>query len=311
MDKRLKQSIIKTLAYYDQFDHPLTKEELFRFLWQPPAISYGLFLQELEILGIDCKYGYYFLPGREKLVEIRRSRTVDNDHKHLVARRSAKKIRWVPFVRAMLVCNNTSFEMAGQKSDIDVVIVAKQGRIWLARMFATLLLSIFCLRRTGKKTTNRICLSFYATDQALNFYKLKIAEPDIGLMYWIMQFVSIYDPNGIQEKILEQNQWIRTYLPNAFLSSTMGHRFMVKDNIFTKALKFFWEKSWQGMYGDTVEKQCKAMQKNKMSKNIHSVQDEPDTRVVISDEILKFHEKDRRIQYKEEWERRINKITCF
>jgi len=308
MDKQLEHSIIKTLAYFDYFNHALTREELFRFLWQPPNFSYEKFLEELargDAKSIDSKYGYYFLSGREQIVAIRRQKTADNDYKHKITKRAAKKIRWVPFARAMLVCNNTSSEMADRTSDIDVVIIVKHGHMWTARLLVTLWLSLFGLRRNKKRTVNRICLSFYVSDSRLNLADLVITEPDIGFMYWIVQFVAVYDPASLHTDILRQNQWIKKYIPNAFVANAMGERFKVEEDYLATLWKKFWQRAWGGAYGQLVEQQTRAMQRAKMKRNLHSVQDEPDTRVVINDEVLKFHEQDRRMQYKEEWEKKL------
>jgi hypothetical protein len=50
------------------------------------------------------------------------------------------------------------------------------------------------------------------------------------------------------------------------------------------------------------------MQLAKMKMNLHSLQNEADTRVVISDEMLKFHENDRREEYRDKWLEKCNKI---
>ena len=42
-----------------------------------------------------------------------------------------------------------------------------------------------------------------------------------------------------------------------------------------------------------------------MRRNLNSVQNEPDSRVVINDKMLKFHENDRRIEYKRLWESKM------
>ncbi|PIT87099.1 MAG: hypothetical protein COU31_04985 [Candidatus Magasanikbacteria bacterium CG10_big_fil_rev_8_21_14_0_10_40_10] len=312
MDGKFHNSIVKTLAYFDYFDHPLTATELYCFLFLPQHASYADFIRELDKLeyksssiGFERFNGFYFLRGRQDCVDIRRAKTVDNDRKNHLASKAVRKLRYAPFVRAVFICNNTALEMARPNSDIDVVIIIKSGRLWIGRLLVTLILSVFRLRRTRHKITNRICLSFYATDKALDFSNLQIAKPDIGLMYWIAQFTAIYDPNDIGQEIFNRNQWIRGYLPNALQINTMSGRFYTRDNWLSRVWKKFWEMAWGGTYGDLVENQARLIQKAKMKRNLHSVQNEPDTRVVISDEILKFHENDRRLEYKEKWEAKV------
>ena len=307
MNTQLQQSIISTLAYFDYFDHPLTASELYRFLYQPPKIKYLDFLLELDYLPPSIEYsdGFYYLSGRGKAVDIRRSKTGDNDRKNGIAKKAGKKIRWVPFVEAVLLCNNTAFEMAKENSDIDVAIIVRNKRMWITRFFVTIILSLFRLRRTKRKTKNRICLSFYTTSDNLDFSKLKITEPDVGLIYWIMQFTPLYDPSNIHHKIMQKNQWIKQYLPNAFSSSILSYRNRVDNGKWSKLWKGFFEKMWNSDYGDLIENQARAIQKFKMKFNFTSVQNEPDTRVIISDQILKFHEGDRRVEYKEIWGQKI------
>ncbi|MFH1789776.1 MAG: hypothetical protein ABH832_01785 [bacterium] len=310
----LEKSIIQTLAYFDYFSHPLTNEELFRYLWKPPLdIKYDVFLarlNEFSIIGdkIQKKYCYYFLSGRESIVEDRRLKTYINDRKHKLARKAVKKIRYIPFVRAVMLCNNSSFEMAKEESDIDIAIIVKSKRMWIARLFTTIILSVFGMRRHRKKITNRICLSFYACDENLDFSSLIITEPDIGLVYWIAQFVAIYDPKGIRALLTRENSWLKKYVPNALECDTLSDRFFVNGCLFSKAIKFFFEKMWEGWYGNIIDSQAKNFQLAKMKMNSHSVQNEPDTRVIISDQVLKFHEKDRRIEYKEEWVRKVDAL---
>ena len=75
----LQTSVVKTLAYFDISGYPLTKEELFEYLWQPPAMGYADFTEQLAGFApvqIGTKWGYYFLAGREYNVENRRRRQV-------------------------------------------------------------------------------------------------------------------------------------------------------------------------------------------------------------------------------------------
>jgi len=91
----LEQSIFKTLAYFDIADFPLTKEELYAFLWMPPAIGYAEFLEKINNISTSSyflsKYGYYFLAGREEIVERRRERLIVSEKKLALAVNATKK----------------------------------------------------------------------------------------------------------------------------------------------------------------------------------------------------------------------------
>ena len=140
----LKQSIVKTLTYFDLIYYPLTKEELFAYLWRAPYGRYDDFLSVLERPERcwESKWGYYFLPGREKKIENRRIRLLHSEQKLKLARRAVKKIRAVPFLRAIFLCNSVASGTAGETSDIDFFIVTAPKRIWLVRFFTNLILRV-------------------------------------------------------------------------------------------------------------------------------------------------------------------------
>ena len=74
----LSISIIKTIAYFDIFDYPLTSWEIFVFLnsnsgYKYSEIIFGLLKIDLDS-KLDSKNGFYFLSGREAIVKTRNSR---------------------------------------------------------------------------------------------------------------------------------------------------------------------------------------------------------------------------------------------
>lgn len=307
----LSQSIFRTLSYFDNFNLPLTAEELYKYLWQPPFISLEQFYAELEKLSapLDFQSGFYFLAGKDNLVEERRKMAVASQQRLAAAQKAINKLRYLPFISAVFVCNNVAFETASADSDIDVFIVVKPGRIWLTRFLATLVLSLFGLRRYKNKITNKICLSFYATADNLDFRKIAIAESDIYLLYWLCFLTPILDRENARQKIWEANRaWIKKFLPNVAELPASPTSCQALDSRFSRVIKNILEKFWRGAYGDLIENQAKGLQLVKMKMNLHSAQNEQDTRVIINDQMLKFHENDRRLFYHEQWLAKIRAL---
>jgi hypothetical protein len=308
MNSSLAKAIIQTIAYFDIFDLPLTAEEVYRFLWRyDEVISYVDFLNTLPNVGhIEQKDGFYFLPGRADIVASRQLAVPLIEEKLRIARRAAKIIRSVPFLRAMFVCNTVASASASRDSDIDVFIVVRRGRLWITRFLTTIALSVFRLRRTKTNVANKICLSFYVTDAHLDLSDIAIDTPDIYLMYWIEQLVLVYDPDNLKEELSKKNQWVKKYLPHGFQSYHISDRYRVQNTPVQRFFRHIAERAWHGSYGDILERYAKQIQEKKMSANVGSVQGLPDTRVVVDDTMLKFHENDRRLHFRDEWRSRLS-----
>ena len=305
LEQPLRQSILSTLAYFDLADYPLTKEELFSFLWQPPEINYSDFLNTVAGLNLNSKFGYYFLPGREEIVELRRRKLLISEQKLKIARRAAKIIQSVPYLRAVFVCNTTGSEQANEDSDIDFFIVTEKNRIWITRLFVTFLLSLFGLRRAGKHVKNKICLSFYVTTASLDLAKWRVADDDVHFAYWLNQMLPIFDPDNYYAKFLEENSWTKTYLPNLDPIRVSSYLPQIPESRLGKIWKKVWEKMWEGNYGDIINNQAKQIQLSKMKFSGKEINRGEDKGVVISDDVLKFHEKDTRIEYREVWKKKV------
>lgn len=306
----LRLSLKKTLAYFDLANFPLTKEELYNFLWEPPTISYPDFLSLLsEVkLSITEKNAYYFLPGREELIEIRRQRLQVSEHKLKIARRAVRIVRSVPFLKAIFVCNTVGSEQATEDSDIDFFIVTEKNRIWITRLWVTFLLGLFRLRRVGDRIKDKICLSFYVTADNLNLANLRVVDDDIHFAYWINQMLPIFDPENFYAKFLQANSWTKKYLPNVKSEKITSYIFPISESKLGKAWKRAWEKMWTGAYGDLINGEAKKIQISKMKFSGKKIDRGEDKGVVISDQILKFHEKDTRLEYRQAW---LDKIKAL
>ncbi len=318
----LQQSIQRTLAYFDMFNFPLTKEELFRYLWQAPStLTYDRFTAELEAeAAVEKTYGYYHLPGKAAIVETRRRSTLVSDRKLKRARLAAWLLHSVPFLKAIFVSSSVAAETAYPQSDIDFFIIAAPARVWIVRLFANLILRTLGLRVYGKKRKNRMCLCFFVDTNHLNLEPYRIEKDDIHFMYWLSSMLPVYDEKNYFGDFIKANKWVGNYLPNIQLSSkaqpTAGHlklqrwrrdpstslRFARNDSgKVGKWWKKMWEAMWAGAYGDTVEKQAKEVQYMKMKLSLKEKAKLGNNEVVIADGILKLHDNDRRKFYRDKW----------
>ncbi len=307
----LEKAILKTLAFFDIFDYPLTLVELAKWLYQGQK-DYSLFeinkILELEGLKseVSLKYGFYFLAGREIIVRTRLDRYQIAEEKMRIALKTVRWLRWLIFVEMVAVCNNAGYNNATRQSDIDLFIIVKRGRIWWARLMITFLVELLGLRRHGKKIANRICLSFYITDDNLNLAGIALKPIDPYLAYWFATLAPIYD-FGIYDRLLGANRWLKDYLPN-FYNTALNNRRRIFDNLYIKFSKNFDKIFLGGVFGDWLEKAVRFIQLKKMKKGVSNIINPADTKVVISDSMLKFHENDKREVYYSLWREKLNNL---
>jgi len=308
----LPRTVIQTLAFFDMFETPLTREEVFRFLWKSTADREAVYqtLDNLTEEGkVRNKHSLFYLPGSDDHVDARGRAYPIVLEKLRIARRAAKIIRFIPHVRAMFVCNTVAFGAAKRESDIDVFIIIDDGRLWLTRFLITSVLGLLRMRRTKKRIASKICLSFFVTKSAMALHDVAIDPPDIYLAYWIAELFPMYDPDNMEELLHQKNSWVTALLPHAIRSTEPAPYAHVLDSRSSRIIKRFFERAWQGSYGDLLESQAKRIQEAKMKFNTGSVHGEQNTHVVISDTMLKFHENDRRAYYQGRWYETVQKYS--
>ncbi|OGH90217.1 MAG: hypothetical protein A2507_00180 [Candidatus Magasanikbacteria bacterium RIFOXYD12_FULL_33_17] len=310
-DIQIQESILKTLAYFDIFDYPLTKSELRKFLWLASKLVEKEFLFNLENLliqkQIETEHNFYFLKDRKDNVKNRQLKIKLVEEKLVIAKKAVKKLRYVPFLRSVFICNTVAAGVPNNDSDIDVFIIAKKNYLWLVRFFSTIILKFFRLRTSELNHKNRMCLSFYATDTNLNLEKLQMNNrDDVYLVYWILQLIPIYDQTNLYQSILRANKWLNNYVNLQEDNYYLPEYLQVKDNKNSLKIKKFFEKFFENK--KYLLKLIEKIQYNKVRKNYGLYADMSDSRVVISDEFLKFHENDRRKEYSDKWVAKFKEI---
>ncbi|EKE06535.1 MAG: hypothetical protein ACD_18C00339G0001 [uncultured bacterium] len=303
-NNQIQEAIIKTLAYFDVSFFPLTKEELAKLLWSPHKIlekDLDLNLTELMVQErIEKKHNFYFLKGREENIKIRQLRVKFVEEKMVIAKRAVNKLRRVPFLRAVFICNTVAAGVPNSDSDIDVFIITRKNYLWVVRFFSTILLKFFRLRTSELNHKDRVCLSFYATDANLNLEELSLKnKADIYLVYWILSLVPIYDPDNLRISLLRANKWLENYVHLEDNHYGLSDYWQVEEKNSDRE----WKKSLENFLSNKkiLLKFFHSVQKSKIRKNYGLYADMPDTRVVISEDFLKFHENDRRKEYYDKW----------
>lgn len=176
--------------FFWKLQHNISAEEIREFCDFPPG-------------GYDP-----LLPNIQQKTEF----TETTKSHHIWSKKYLKKAhKWLPFfrflpgVRAVAVCNTVALGTADKNSDIDLFIITASGKLWTARIFCTLFCQILRIRRHHKKVAGRFCLSFFVTENFLDFEKIAIEPRDPYLAFWISSLIPIFGKE-VFKKILEKNK---------------------------------------------------------------------------------------------------------
>ncbi|MBU1130787.1 hypothetical protein KJ840_01505 [Patescibacteria group bacterium] len=301
---QLQQAVYKTLAFFDIFDYPLTKIEIFK--WLNAGDKHENNLSDVEEAlnqiseKVQTKNSFYFLNGKESIINERLKRYGYAEDKFKKAIKFIKIFRFIPFIKMIAVCNTLAYSNCGRAGDIDLFVVAKKNRLWLTRFLVISFLKLFKVRPTAEKKQDAIDAPFFLSNEDLNIEDVKISSQDIYLTHWVDQLVPIYDADNTYQKFMEANQWIKETLPNS-IGYQLNDRRVVRSNLLSKIgnykLNLFL--NWQFLENMVKKYQLKIMPrvlKEMMNKN---------TRVVVSNKMLKFHRDDRRSEYQEKFIRAL------
>jgi len=309
--KSLHEGILSALAYYDAFEFPLTAQEIFLAL--PAAEGARPVFEDIERAlaeavrrgAIGCSEGMYFLAGRVASVATRKSRYLLAEGKYACVRRFFALARFAPFLRAAFVCNTLARSYARAGSDIDMFVVAAPGRIWLTRLFVTGLAALLRVRPTATESADRICLSFFATEDALDLKPLAI-DGDVYLPHWLQELYPVYDEAGCARSLFARNGWLRDVLPGTRVQAASRRRAVAPRLVRAKR---GCERLLDALFGDRFERWAERRQKAWMPAALRAAANSPSSDVVLSDRILKFHDHDRRAEIRDAYLAKLKALT--
>lgn len=185
----------------------------------------------------------------------------------------------IPEISDVFLVNSYALGALKPSSDIDLLVITHPRLLWLARLKLTFALEKAGLRRKPGQVEDRFCLSFFVTNDALDMSRIALHD-DIYLAYWTAQVQSLLQVTSTAWT--EQNRWLTPLFPNRPQSSlpTPPHQ----------QLPFLPIRS---LLNHLVRLPMKARSEAK-ARTLG-----PESSIVISDQMLKFHNSDRRLLYKD------------
>ncbi|MFZ5845459.1 MAG: hypothetical protein ACOY0S_03260 [Patescibacteria group bacterium] len=280
----LREAVSVTLTYADIFGYPLTGAEIAYWL-----VGRSLTSAETKIGG---KRQFYFLPGRGRLVALRRERESWSATKWQIARKIGGWLRLVPTLKLVGVTGGLAVNNAKKDDDIDLFLVTAQGTLWISRLVATILVEILGKRRRPGEQSfkDKICLNMFMAEDHL---ALTASERDLFAAHEILQMRPLWERDRAYQKFLKANAWVAKFLPNAWKEKVKSEKLKVKSE-----LKGFLFSIWHLAFS-ILEPVARAFQVWYMRKRR--------TSEVISRGVIRFHPRDARVWVRQALRRRLRR----
>lgn len=214
----LEEAILKTLAYADIFAYPLDFSQIQKFLIWERRTSREEVARALRRLRAGKKIGFttgfYFLRGREKLVEERKKREIVSRRKLRLVEKIAFFLKPIPYLSFVGVTGRLALGNSREEDDLDLLLITRKGALWLGRMLAIFVLEFLGVRRRPeeKEVRDKVCLNVFLEE---GFLSLPSGERNLYTAHEIAQVRPVWERGGVYRRFLVANQWVREYLPNA------------------------------------------------------------------------------------------------
>lgn len=299
----LEQAIFRTVAWFSLSEYPVTGFEIWKWLLRP-TVSYRL-SEVLRVLEESCwlaarvhrNGGFFVLRSADptpafpldkgmEMSALRHDRFLNAARKHKRLALALKYLGRIPTVRAIAACNTLAWSNTTETSDIDLFIITSPRRIWITRLLTALPFALMGLR-PGSNRRDPFCFSFFVTEEAGDLAPVQLHAEDIYLAQWIRSLVPVYGQQ-IFASLQTQNRWVHRIFPNAFPMAVARPRRQASRRAFPLPIGFF-------------EPILRFMQQRHLPVRLRELANK-DTRVIINDRILKFHDNDRRAEFYSRWQ---------
>ncbi len=294
MASNIERAIIKTLIYADIFDYPLTNDEIYKYLIKIKNQPFDFVQGRNEKVKITIKNlknkkiiyekdGYYFLQRKKYIVKERKERKVYSERKIEIVCKVASFLKFIPSVKLIGITGALAVNNSKKDDDLDLMIITSSKLLWTTRFLVTLLVELLGVRRHpgGFVTSDKICLNMFLDEEHLS---LPIKERDLFSAHEVIQVKPIYDRDQTYQRFLQENLWVKKYLPNSMEDiKILRYKDIKREN--TKVIHII----------ETIlhHIQIRYMQKRR-------------TTEVINEGIIRFHPEDARVWVMKKYKQKVS-----
>ncbi|MEO6457493.1 MAG: hypothetical protein ABIO92_04355 [Chloroflexia bacterium] len=202
------ESLLAAVVYADLFDYPLSPDELRRFQvgtrLSIAEVRTALSTEPLLITALIEQGGLHALRGRVETFDLRSLRAAHARRLWPRARLYVRLVAHLPFVRFVSVTGALAVDNLGARPDIDLLVVAAMGRVWICRR------AVIFLVRLARLVGDEICPNYIISES-----NLTLDQRDFFTAHELAQMVPLAGADHYRQMIL-RNKWAIEYLPCAF-----------------------------------------------------------------------------------------------
>jgi hypothetical protein len=216
--RSLRQSIVWTVAYTDQFSFPLTEIEIWERLVCCGNWSKAKFKEELDglvrgnLLLFDGGFYALSLPGRNKFFGLRKQRKITSHQKWPQVNQLVKLISWWPGIESLWVTGSLAMLNSGADNDVDFMVVTWGGWLWMTRLLLTFLVWLAGKKRVPNGKERRTwCFNLWLDTKHL---KMPLEKQSPFTAYEVIQAKMIFARNQKKNLFAEANGWVKEWLPH-------------------------------------------------------------------------------------------------
>jgi hypothetical protein len=235
----IKKDILATIAYFNMFEYPLKKNEIFLFLGHNDDFSE--FERALNFLTNDSvifKIGEFYSLHNNFALAMKRQKGYEKAIRMLKkAEKAAKLISAFPFIKGVAISGSLSKYFADEQTDVDFFIITAPNRLWIART----LLHLFKKLTYLLNMQDLFCMNYFIDES-----EPVILEKNI---YTATEIATILPIRGVAafEIFFKANGWTKNFLPNRSI-------YLPEIKATKKTwLRYLTEKLLNNRFGDSLD----------------------------------------------------------